>query len=108
MLHRARLKLLFGFSFFSAGLSGLGQMPMALAETASPVMQAGTIAPIAQTTPTASEVAAACAANRADQLPNPYTDVPADHWAYRAVLTLYYCEPVRIAPQPTPVKNSSS
>ncbi len=36
-------------------------------------------------------VRSACQQNRADSLPNPFVDVPANHWAYKAVLTMYYC-----------------
>ncbi len=36
-------------------------------------------------------VRSACQQNRADSLPNPFVDLPANHWAYKAVLTMYYC-----------------
>ena len=48
-------------------------------------------APSAQPQPTADEVLQACAQDRADTLPNPYTDVPQNHWAFKAVLSIYYC-----------------
>jgi hypothetical protein len=50
---------------------------------------------LAQAQPPAREVLAACVENRADTLPNPYVDVPVTHWAYKAVVTLYYCGAIR-------------
>jgi hypothetical protein len=57
--------------------------------------------PTAQTQPTAREVLEACVQNRAETLPNPYTDVSPDHWAYKAVLTMYYCGAYRQATPPS-------
>jgi len=36
-------------------------------------------------------IRAACRQNRAETLENPFVDVPRDHWAYKAVLTMHYC-----------------
>ncbi len=33
----------------------------------------------------------ACVQNLAQTLPNPFTDVPSDHWAFKAVMTMHYC-----------------
>ncbi|MEB3355717.1 MAG: S-layer protein [Synechococcales bacterium] len=55
---------------------------------------------VAQVPPTAREVLDACVTGQAEALPNPYTDVPADHWAYEAVLTMYYCGAFREATPP--------
>jgi hypothetical protein len=41
--------------------------------------------------PTASQVIAACVENRAETLPIPFTDVSPNHWAFKAVMTMYYC-----------------
>jgi hypothetical protein len=48
-------------------------------------------------TPTREEVVNACIQNQADRLPNPYIDVKPTHWAYKAVLSLYYCGAFRQA-----------
>jgi len=36
-------------------------------------------------------IRSACRQNRAETLENPFVDVPRDHWAYKAVLTMHYC-----------------
>lgn len=46
---------------------------------------------------TKAQVLNACVQNRAETLPNPYTDVAPTHWAYKAVLSLYYCGAFREA-----------
>ncbi|MEQ9000976.1 MAG: S-layer protein [Coleofasciculus sp. B1-GNL1-01] len=46
----------------------------------------------------------ACAKNRADSLPNPFTDVSPTHWAYKAVLSMYYCGAYRGSIPPEQVK----
>lgn len=59
--------------------------------------QAGNSAQVDQGTsateanPTPEQVFQACAQDQAQTLPSPYTDVPQDHWAYKAVLSMYYC-----------------
>lgn len=89
------------------------------------VLLAGLILPVkaaesqaAQAQPTSEELYQACTQNRAETLPNPFTDVSPDHWAYKAVLTMHYCgafrqaaprrlfEPSRPtqAPAPSPVQ----
>lgn len=50
--------------------------------------------------PSAREVAEACASGRAATLPSPYRDVSPDHWAYGAVVTMYYCGAYRGAISP--------
>lgn len=37
------------------------------------------------------EIIAACRDDRLVDLPNPYSDLPENHWAYNAVLRLTYC-----------------
>ncbi|MDZ7957170.1 MAG: S-layer protein [Aulosira sp. DedQUE10] len=39
----------------------------------------------------------ACIQNRAETLPNPFSDVPSDHWAFKAVMTMHYCGAFRQA-----------
>lgn len=55
----------------------------------------------AQTEPTARQVLEACVQNRAETLPNPFVDVPANHWAFKAVLTMHYCGAYRQATPPS-------
>jgi hypothetical protein len=53
--------------------------------------------PVAQQQPTAEQLYQACTQNRAETLPNPFTDVSPNHWAYKAVLTMHYCGAFRQA-----------
>ncbi|MEG3941837.1 S-layer protein [Microcoleus sp. S36b_A3] len=46
---------------------------------------------LVQVQPTREQILNACVLNQAETLPNPFTDVPSNHWAYKAVLTMYYC-----------------
>ncbi len=79
-------------------------MPLA-AIAASPNDPTRTIAQtsIAQTQaePTDRQVIEACVQNRAETLPNPFVDVPANHWAFKAVLTMHYCGAYRQATPPS-------
>lgn len=61
-------------------------------------------APTREAQVTGDEVLEACAENRADTLPNPFSDVSPDHWAYQAVLSMYYCGAYRGAIPPEQVK----
>lgn len=63
-------------------------------ETVQPAAQ---ISPSAQESTTKRQVLEACVQNRAETLPNPFVDVPADHWAFKAVLTMHYCGAFRQA-----------
>ncbi len=49
---------------------------------------------------TREQILQACAANQADTLPSPFSDVVPTDWAYKAVLTLYYCGAYRGAISP--------
>ncbi|BAY08387.1 S-layer protein [Calothrix sp. NIES-2098] len=42
----------------------------------------------------------ACIQNKAETLPNPFSDVPSDHWAFKAVMTMHYCGAFRQATPP--------
>ncbi|BAY65871.1 hypothetical protein NIES22_59800 [Calothrix brevissima NIES-22] len=42
----------------------------------------------------------ACIENKAETLPNPFSDVPSDHWAFKAVMTMHYCGAFRQATPP--------
>ncbi|MEG5139851.1 MULTISPECIES: S-layer protein [unclassified Microcoleus] len=55
---------------------------------------------LVQSQPTREQILNACVLNRAETLPNPFTDVPSNHWAYKAVLTMYYCGAYREATAP--------
>lgn len=61
---------------------------------------------IAASIPT-RQVLEACVQNRAETLPNPFSDVPTHHWAYKAVVTLYYCGPYRQATPPALIEQLS-
>jgi len=43
--------------------------------------------------------------NQAETLPNPFTDVPSNHLAYKAVLTMYYCGAYRESTPPDLLAN---
>jgi hypothetical protein len=59
---------------------------------------------LVQVQPTREQVLNACIQNQAETLPNPFTDVASNHWAYKAVLTMYYCGPYREATPPALIK----
>ncbi|MBD6619272.1 S-layer protein [Komarekiella sp. 'clone 1'] len=46
------------------------------------------------------QVVNACVQNQAQTLPNPFSDVPSDHWAFKAVMTMHYCGAFRQATPP--------
>ena len=56
-----------------------------------------------QTAP--EQILNACVQNQAETLPNPFSDVPRNHWAYKAVLTMYYCGAYREATPPALMTN---
>ncbi|WP_169264018.1 MULTISPECIES: hypothetical protein [Brasilonema] len=49
------------------------------------------VTPSAQAKPCGDQVLQACSQDRADSLPNPFKDVPPNHWALIAVMSIYYC-----------------
>ncbi|KAM3099202.1 hypothetical protein ACKFKF_15470 [Phormidesmis sp. 146-12] len=55
----------------------------------------------AQSQPDQRQILEACVQNRAETLPNPFSDVPANHWAFKAVLTMHYCGAFRQATPPS-------
>ena len=55
---------------------------------------------LVQVQPTREQILNACVQNQAETLPNPFSDVPPNHWAYKAVLTMYYCGAYREATPP--------
>ncbi|NJL66188.1 MAG: S-layer protein [Oscillatoriales cyanobacterium RU_3_3] len=59
---------------------------------------------LVQIQPTREQILNACVQNRAEILPNPFSDVPSNHWAYKAVLTMYYCGAYREATPPSLIK----
>jgi hypothetical protein len=54
----------------------------------------------AQTQTNQRQILEACVQNRAETLPNPFSDVPPAHWAFKAVLTMHYCGAFRQATPP--------
>ena len=61
---------------------------------------------LGQVQPTREQILNACVQNQAETLPNPFTDVPSNHWAYKAVLTMYYCGAYREGTPPALIKGS--
>lgn len=51
--------------------------------------------PTTPSQPDLDRVLTACSQDRADTLPNPFRDLEQTHWAYKAVLSVYYCGPYR-------------
>ncbi|MDZ8225506.1 S-layer protein [Nostoc sp. ChiVER01] len=56
--------------------------------------------PTTDTPAKSNQVLNACVHNQAETLPNPFTDVPSDHWAFKAVMTMHYCGAFRKATLP--------
>ncbi|PMB48427.1 S-layer protein [Fischerella thermalis CCMEE 5201] len=54
-----------------------------------------------------SQVLNACVQNKAETLPNHFSDVPNDHWAFKAVMTMYYCGAYRQATPPALLEQTS-
>jgi hypothetical protein len=44
-----------------------------------------------------SRVLDACVRNQAETLPIPFSDLSSNHWAFKAVMTMYYCGAFRQA-----------
>ena len=61
---------------------------------------------LVQVQPTPEQILNACVQNQVETLPNPFTDVPSNHWAYKAVLTMYYCGAYREGTPPDLIKES--
>ncbi|MEG4811859.1 S-layer protein [Microcoleus sp. F8-D3] len=61
---------------------------------------------LVQVQPMREQILNACVQNQAETLPNPFTDVPSNHWAYKAVLTMYYCGAYREGMNPALIKES--
>lgn len=77
--------------FLPAVLLTIASVTLPLAARASDSQQASAITAQAETTPTSQQILNACVHNQAETLPNPFTDVPRQHWAFKAVVTLHYC-----------------
>ena len=73
----------------------------AQAQNPAPIKQYNSLV---QVQPTREQILNACVQNQAETLPNAFTDVPSNHWAYKAVLTMYYCGPYREATPPALIK----
>ncbi|MEG4965131.1 S-layer protein [Microcoleus sp. B6-A1] len=61
---------------------------------------------LVQVQQTREQILNACVQNQAETLPNPFSDVPSNHWAYKAVLTMYYCGAYREGMNPALIKES--
>lgn len=55
--------------------------------------------PLSSTTAqvTTEQLANACRQNQAEKLPVPFSDVSPNQWAFKAVMTMYYCGAFRSA-----------
>jgi hypothetical protein len=73
----------------------------AQAQNPAPIKQNNSLV---QVQPAREQILNACVQNQAETLPNPFTDVPSNHWAYKAVLTMYYCGPYREGTPPALIK----
>ena len=51
----------------------------------------GLVMPVQAQPTSADRVLQACSQDRADTLPNPFKDVSPNHWAFKAVMSVYYC-----------------
>lgn len=80
-----------------ASLLTIASFTVPLAAIASQLSNPPQVTGQARAEPTARQVLAACVQNRAETLPNPFSDVPGNHWAFKAVLTMYYCGAYRQA-----------
>jgi hypothetical protein len=74
------------------------------AKAQNPTTEAQPNNSLVQAQPTREQILNACVQNRAETLPNPFSDVPSNHWAYKAVLTMYYCGAYREATPPSLIK----
>ncbi|NQE35921.1 S-layer protein [Microcoleus asticus] len=95
-------------------------MKLSIFGTATLLMYTGLLAPanaqntpqvkpnnsLVQVQPTPEQILNACIQNQVETLPNPFTDVPSNHWAYKAVLTMYYCGAYREGTPPDLIKES--
>jgi hypothetical protein len=63
--------------------------------------------PTAQAQANGERILQTCARYHANTLLNPFPDVSSNHWAYKAVSSLYYCGAYRGSIPPEQVKSSS-
>lgn len=75
---------------------------LAVTSLIAPVKAQESAPPTPTQTPAApnNQVLNACVQNRAETLPVPFSDVPRDHWAFKAVMTMHYCGAFRQATPP--------
>ncbi|MCF2971496.1 hypothetical protein L1047_09850 [Synechococcus sp. Nb3U1] len=89
------LRPIFARALVGAALSGLALSGSALAQA-----NLRELPPDLAEQLTTEQILQACASNQADTLPSPFPDVVPSDWAYKAVLTLYYCGAYRGAIPP--------
>ncbi|MEW5858919.1 MAG: S-layer protein [Cyanobacteriota bacterium] len=82
-------------------LAAIGFLAPAKAQDPEPLSPT---TPSSPAQPTSDPVLEACAQDQADTLPNPFSDVPSNHWAFKAVLSMYYCGAYRGSSSPEKVK----
>ncbi len=71
------------------------------AQNAQPVEP---VTPSTQTQVSGDRVLQACSQDRADTLPIPYSDISPTDWAFKAVMSMYYCGAYRGSIPPEQVK----
>ncbi|HEY9741533.1 MAG TPA: hypothetical protein V6C90_13665 [Coleofasciculaceae cyanobacterium] len=95
-------------------LTTVGFVAPVEAQTSQPVEPT---TPSIQTQVSGDQVLQACSQDRADTLPIPYSDISPKDWAFKAVMSVYYCgayrgsiSPERVKPflQPQPAQPTSN
>ncbi len=78
-----KLKLFTTVALLSAGFV----MPV----TAQDTQPGRAVTPSSQAQVNGDQVLEACSQDRADTLPIPFSDISPNDWAFKAVMSLYYC-----------------
>ena len=99
--HRFNTVMLLAIAPLMMPLAGIAALPNHSSRTSAQASIAQTPGDQGQAEPTARQVLEACVQNQAETLPNPFVDVPANHWAFKAVLTMHYCGAYRQATPPS-------
>jgi hypothetical protein len=93
--------------FIAVGLLTIAPLAVPLAAIASEPYPLPQITAQAEAAPTTQQRLDACVKNQAETLPNPFTDVPRRHWAFKVVLTMHYCGAYRQATPPRLIEQST-
>lgn len=82
-------------------LATVGFAPLVKAQN---LESAQSVTPSTQSPVSGDRVLQACAKDQADTLPNPFSDVSPRDWAFKAVMSMYYCGAYRGSSAPEQVK----